>query len=187
MIIFLLVLIIDQQGTITTANIGVEAEVKQLENILEDLKDRWFLVDLGYRSKKIHKRFWEEKQIAINLEVQAPLPLSGDRDLLFQAFANLLDNAIKYTPEDGAILIRSSGRHGELCVEVADTGVGIAREDRDKVFRRFYRVESSRSIQPGNGLGLSLVQAVVNLHRGNIALADNAPGLKVAVRLPGSV
>jgi signal transduction histidine kinase len=132
-----------------------------------------------------------DKQIVITSEVQAPLPLSGDRDLLFQAFANLLDNAIKYTPEGGTISIRSSGRHGELCVEVSDSGVGVDAADRDKVFRRFYRVESSRSMQPGNGLGLSLVQAVVNLHRGNIALDDAAPGrvgktpgLKVSVRLP---
>lgn len=125
-----------------------------------------------------------DKQIDIALEVQAPLPLSGDRDLLFQAFANLLDNAIKYTPAGGAIAIHSSGRHGEACVEVGDSGVGIRAADRDKVFRRFYRVESSRSMQPGNGLGLSLVQAVVNLHRGTIALADNNPGLKVTVRLP---
>lgn len=64
---FLLVLIIDQQGTITTANIGVEAEVKQLENILEDLKDKWFLADLGYRSKEMHERFWIDKQIKIKL------------------------------------------------------------------------------------------------------------------------
>ena len=64
---FLLVLIIDQQGAITTANIGVKAEVKQLEDILEDLKDRWFLADLGYRGKDMHKRVWEDKQIAIKL------------------------------------------------------------------------------------------------------------------------
>lgn len=64
---FLLVLVIDQQGTITTANIGVEAEVKQLENIIEDLKDKWFLADLGYRSKAMHEKYWEEKQIAIKL------------------------------------------------------------------------------------------------------------------------
>lgn len=64
---FLLVLMIDQQGCITTANIGIEAEVKQLENILEDLKDRWVLADLGYRGKDIHKKFWDDKQIAIKL------------------------------------------------------------------------------------------------------------------------
>lgn len=128
-----------------------------------------------------------EKQIEIIAEVQASLPLLGDRDLLFQAFANLLDNAIKYTPEAGTISIRSSNGQHEVCVEITDTGAGIASVDREKVFRRFYRVESSRSIQPGNGLGLSLVQAVVNLHRGSIVLDDNAPGLKVMVRLPSNI
>ncbi len=125
-----------------------------------------------------------EKHIDISTEIQTPLPLAGDRDLLFQAFANLLDNAIKYTPEGGAIRLLCSGEAGELRVEVADSGLGIASADRERVFRRFYRVEASRSLQPGNGLGLSLVQAVVNLHRGTIVLTDNAPGLVVTVRLP---
>jgi hypothetical protein len=64
---FLLVLAIDQKGTITAASLDVKAEVKQLENILEDLQDRWVLADLGYRGKDMHKRMWEEKQIAIKL------------------------------------------------------------------------------------------------------------------------
>jgi signal transduction histidine kinase len=127
-----------------------------------------------------------EKDIEISADLRAPLPLSGDRDLLFQAFANLLDNAIKYTPENGAIRVRAGATNTELWVEVADSGWGIPLADRDKVFRRFYRVEASRSQQPGNGLGLSLVQAVVNLHAGSIALTENHPGLKVAVRLPAA-
>lgn len=128
-----------------------------------------------------------EKHIDINIKLAASLPLSGDRDLLFQAFANLLDNAIKYTPEAGHIWLRAEVSNAEVWVEVADSGSGIPAADREKVFRRFYRVESSRGQQPGNGLGLSLVQAVVNLHAGSIALADNHPGLKVMVRLPATV
>ncbi len=127
-----------------------------------------------------------DKQIAIAASVAATLPLSGDRDLLFQAFANLLDNAIKYTPEGGHIRLRADGDNAGIWAEIADTGAGIPATEREKVFRRFYRVESSRSQQPGNGLGLSLVQAVVNLHGGSIALADNRPGLKVTVRLPAA-
>lgn len=125
-----------------------------------------------------------EKRITVAAEL-GPLPgLSGDRDLLFQAFANLLDNAIKYTPAGGSIRIDSEARDGGVQVRVADTGIGIPSDDLDKVFRRFYRVEASRSEQAGNGLGLSLVQAVVNLHRGSIALANRAPGLTVSVQLP---
>lgn len=125
-----------------------------------------------------------EKQIEIAVNLADELPVTGDRDLLFQAFANLLDNAIKYTPEEGRIDVRAHVDNSNICVEVADSGWGIPPADRDKVFRRFYRVESSRSQQPGNGLGLSLVQAVVNLHSGSISLADNNPGLKVIVQLP---
>ncbi len=128
-----------------------------------------------------------DKRIEIKAKLPASLPLSGDRDLLFQAFANVLDNAIKYTPEEGDIWIRAELSNTEIWVEVADSGGGIPAADREKVFRRFYRVESSRGQQPGNGLGLSLVQAVVNLHAGGIALADNHPGLKVTVRLPAIV
>ena len=132
-----------------------------------------------------------DKHIEISADVAKALPLSGDRDLLFQAFANLLDNAIKYTPEGGTISVRAGINNLEIEVEVADSGWGIPAADRDKVFRRFYRVESSRSQQPGNGLGLSLVQAVVNLHAGSIVLGDSAPaanhrGLKVSVQLPAA-
>jgi signal transduction histidine kinase len=127
-----------------------------------------------------------DKQIGIDVELPAPLPLSGDRDLLFQAFANVLDNAIKYTPEGGSIRVRAAVEDACACVDISDSGMGIPAADCGTVFRRLYRVEASRGEQPGNGLGLSLVQAVVNLHRGNIALADNRPGLQFRVRLPGA-
>jgi len=125
-----------------------------------------------------------DKNITIATQLLSPMPLSGDRDLLFQAFANVLDNAIKYTPEGGSIQVRACAEQELWRVDVADTGVGIAPGDRGKVFRRFFRVEASRGRQPGNGLGLSLVHAVVNLHHGTIELADNQPGLRFSVRLP---
>lgn len=107
----------------------------------------------------------------------------GDRDLLFQALANLVDNAIKYTPPGGTIEIGLETLPGEgACVEVADNGPGIPAELREQVFRRFFRADHSRST-PGSGLGLSLVQAVIQLHRGAIELADNQPGLRVILRL----
>ena len=126
-----------------------------------------------------------EKQQALVASIPGMLPVVGDRDLLFQAFANLLDNAIKYTPAEGSIRLRSwRGEDGRSVVELADTGEGIPEADREKVFRRFYRVEASRGTQPGNGLGLSLVKAVVSLHRAQIELADSAPGLVVRITLP---
>jgi signal transduction histidine kinase len=125
-----------------------------------------------------------EKNIDVTAQMEQPLPVSGDRDLLFQAFANLLDNAIKYTPVQGAIQLSAAVNGRQLRVEIADSGMGVPASELDKIFRRFYRVEASRSLQPGNGLGLSLVQAVINLHAGSIAAGDNQPGLTVTVRLP---
>ncbi len=126
-----------------------------------------------------------EKQQSLVAQIPGTLQVVGDRDLLFQAFANLLDNAIKYTPREGSIRLRSWRREdGGAVVELTDTGEGIPQADREKVFRRFYRVEASRGTQPGNGLGLSLVKAVVSLHRAQIDLDDGAPGLVVRISLP---
>lgn len=130
-----------------------------------------------------------DRNIALHSDLAAAPPtieLRGDRDLLFQAFANLLDNAIKFTPAGGRVDLRLEMEEGdpELEVSVCDSGSGIPEQERARVFRRFYRVESSRSGRPGNGLGLSLVQAVINLHGGGITLADNRPGLRVEVHLP---
>lgn len=112
------------------------------------------------------------------------LEFDGDRDLIFQMVANLLDNAVKYTPPGGQISVTvKEAVDGGLLISVSDTGPGIPEADRENVFQRFFRLESSRSEQPGNGLGLSLVQAVVNLHRGTISLLDNQPGLRVEIQL----
>jgi signal transduction histidine kinase len=127
-----------------------------------------------------------DKEITLAIDASRHCLLQGDRDLLFQAFANLLDNAIKYTPAGGRIDIATRAADTSVEAVVADSGPGVAEAEREKVFRRFYRVEASRSEQPGNGLGLSLVRAVVNLHHGAITLDDNRPGLRVSVRLPVS-
>jgi len=125
---------------------------------------------------ELYEPLADEKSQHIDLELAAASTVRGDRDLLFQAFANLLDNAIKYTPENGRIRVELSGGQ----VAVADNGPGIPEAARDKVFQRFYRLESCRST-PGNGLGLSLVAAVANLHNARIRLENNAPGLRVVL------
>ena len=109
--------------------------------------------------------------------------MDGDRDLLFQALINLLDNAIKYTPAGGAVSIELKRAADSVEIAVGDSGSGIAEAERDKVGQRFYRLESSRST-PGSGLGLSLVNAVARLHRATLLLEDNAPGLRATLRLP---
>jgi signal transduction histidine kinase len=124
-----------------------------------------------------------ERGQTITLSV-GPVPaVQGDRDLLFQAVANLVDNAIKYTPDGGRIVLGLEAAAGAVTLSVADTGPGIPPDQRERVFDRFHRLEASRST-PGSGLGLSLVRAVARLHGATIGLTDNSPGLRVALRLP---
>jgi signal transduction histidine kinase len=131
----------------------------------------------------------EEKGIALDMGSVEPVRLRASRELLGQALANLIDNAIKYAPQcEGdsrpiAITVSSLREGGDLVVRVADNGAGIPLMDRERVLHRFVRLEQSRS-QPGSGLGLSLAAAVARLHHGTIELADGNPGLVVALRLP---
>jgi signal transduction histidine kinase len=126
------------------------------------------------------------------LEVTLPpaLPLVGDRDLLGQAVANLLDNALKFTPEGGTVAVSARAEPGLLEIAVADDGPGMPEADRDRAGERFFRADAARST-PGSGLGLSLVRAVAALHGGQVLLGethpgDAQPGLKVTLRLPAA-
>jgi signal transduction histidine kinase len=110
-------------------------------------------------------------------------PINGDRDLLVQMLANLVENAIRHCPPGANIALdgRLVGDHVEFTV--TDNGPGLPADERDKVFSRLYRVEKSRST-PGSGLGLSLVKAIADLHGATVSLCDNAPGLVVTVVFP---
>ena len=108
-------------------------------------------------------------------------PVDGDADLIFQSLANLLDNAMKYTPEGGAVTLHVTSDDDTVTVVVADSGPGVPPEEREAVLRRFYRREPARSA-PGSGLGLSLVAAVAELHEATLTLEDNTPGLVVRLR-----
>lgn len=121
-----------------------------------------------------------EKGQKLDVEATEPTPAYGDRDLLFQALANLVDNAIKYTPQGSTITLAATATATGAEVRVVDTGPGIPSELREKVFQRFYRCDASRTT-PGSGLGLSLVRAVAEMHHARIELADNAPGLRVTI------
>ncbi|MCG8613960.1 MAG: ATP-binding protein [Pseudomonadales bacterium] len=124
----------------------------------------------------------EEKEQRLELSVAPDVQVNGDRDLLFQAISNLIDNAIKYTPAHGTIKVEVETVGVQVIIRVLDSGIGIPESEREKVFQRFYRVAKSRS-EPGNGLGLSLVSAIVSLHEGRIALSDADPGLCVELTL----
>ena len=104
--------------------------------------------------------------------------IDGDTELLTQMFANLIENAIRHCPPGSLITITLGRTTNNAMITTADSGPGIPESERDKVFRRFYRLEKDRST-PGSGLGLSLVAAIADLHGAEIALKDGEPGLIV--------
>jgi len=143
--------------------------------------ERVDLSELGRDLADLYGPLAEEKGLAFTSSCPPGLALQGDRHLLAQALANLLDNAIKYTPAGGRITL--AGRAGPV-ITVADTGPGIPSAERDRVLERFVRLDKDRST-PGNGLGLSLVSAVAKLHGAKLVLEDNNPGLRVSLVLSG--
>lgn len=129
----------------------------------------------------LYKPVAEGKGQALKLEDSRAVKFTGSRDLLAQAMGNLMENAIKYTPEGGKIRIQVSRTGDTTAVIVSDTGPGIPESERDHVLQRFVRLEGARNT-PGNGLGLSLVKAVTELHGGKLVLDDASPGLRVIMR-----
>jgi signal transduction histidine kinase len=134
---------------------------------------------------------FEDKNLAFATEITDHLTLMADRALLQQALTNLLDNAIKYTPEGGGVTLRARRtRAGAVELSVTDTGPGIPEADRARALDRFVRLDSARTA-PGAGIGLSLAVAVAELHGGRLELSDGAggpqaPGLRAALILPGA-
>jgi signal transduction histidine kinase len=109
--------------------------------------------------------------------------VEGNRSLVSQALANLIDNAIKYTPAGGHIWVSAAETPAGIEMTVADNGPGIPEADRARVLERFVRLEKSRN-SPGTGLGLSLVAAVARMHEARLTLGDNNPGLKTTISFP---
>lgn len=142
-------------------------------------------IDLGRVAGEVTELYEpaaEQNAVALRLAAPRPVVVIGDRDLLFDAIANLVDNAIKHGGKGPVEVAARAGRDAAV-LSVADNGPGIPAAERRHVLRRFYRLERSRS-SPGNGLGLSLVAAVANLHGAAIEMADNAPGLKIELHFP---
>lgn len=143
-------------------------------------------VDLGEILEKVvglYEPVMDDTGHPFEAHVARDLYLSGDPQLLIRLFGNLLDNAIRHTPAGGHISLTAERRGSGATVSVADEGPGIPKEDHDKVFRRFYRREQSRTT-PGSGLGLSLVRAIAELHGAEVSLDDNVPGLVAVVQFP---
>jgi signal transduction histidine kinase len=143
-------------------------------------------VDLSNIAREVVELFdaaAEEKGGELSVVADQPVLVTGDRDLLFDAVANLVDNAIKHGREAGQVTVEVAQDAGGAVISIADDGPGIPANESQQVFKRFYRLERSRRT-PGNGLGLSLVAAVARLHGARIEMADNAPGLKFKLLFP---
>lgn len=133
-------------------------------------------------AEQVYEPLAAARQQTLTVHAEA-LTVSGNRDLLFQSLANLLDNAIKYAPEGGRLRVDLRHENSSIVLAVADDGPGIPADQRDRVFQRLHRLDQSRST-PGEGLGLSLVRAVARLHGGSCDVEDNHPGARLVLRLP---
>lgn len=153
--------------------------------------DRLDLSAIAHEVAELYEPLAEEAGLNLKVHAEVPNMINGSRELLAQALANLIDNAIKYSPEpdksDGLqsneIIVAVERKKGVIELSVADCGPGIAEPDRGRVLDRFVRLETSRT-RPGSGLGLSLAVAIARLHKGSLKLEDNAPGLRVVFSLP---
>jgi len=136
---------------------------------------------------ELYEPLADDKGIHLKVEAPAAAPVHGNRELISQALANLVDNAIKYgagmNGAEAEIVVTARGEGDRILLAVADSGGGIPAADRGRAVERFVRLEQSRS-QPGSGLGLSLASAVARLHGGDLKLEDNHPGLRTVISLP---
>ena len=157
--------------------------------------------EIAHGIGELYEPLADDKGLTLRVEAPDAAPMHGNRELISQALANLVDNAIKYAAPDNAtlapdsrrvngaqpeIVVKAAGEGDRILLTVADTGPGIPEDDRARAVERFVRLEQSRS-QPGSGLGLSLANAVARLHGGELRLEDNAPGLRSVLALPRGV
>jgi signal transduction histidine kinase len=141
------------------------------------------LVEIAHKVVELYDAAAEANGSCLTMTGSGEALAIGDRDLIFDAIANLVDNAIKHSRPGGQVAVASETVNGNPVVSITDDGPGIPAEQHEQVFKRFYRLEQSR-YTPGNGLGLSLVAAVAHLHGARIEMCDNSPGLKVRLWFP---
>jgi signal transduction histidine kinase len=142
------------------------------------------LSEIVHAVDELYQPIAEDRTIALTLDIAAQPVMFGDRDLLIEAVGNLVDNALKFTPEGGSVGIVLGQRQGRPLLVIADSGPGIAEEEREAVFLRFHRSARAQHV-PGVGLGLSLVAAIAKLHDIRITLGEGAPGCRVELDFHG--
>ncbi|MDR6937979.1 signal transduction histidine kinase [Luteibacter sp. 3190] len=181
----------------------LEACVAEIDTVLgrfrallrvSELEDRqrsacFASMDLGAVLQNVHEFYAplaEDRGQSFELTVGKLPPLRGDPQLMFEAFANLVGNAIKFTPNGGAVrLVASTDANGGARVDIADTGPGIPPDEREAVFRRFYRADETRA-KPGCGLGLAIVSAIVRLHGYSMSVGGDERGAVFSVSCPAA-
>ena len=136
------------------------------------------LVEIAGEVVELYDAAAEQDSTSLKLTGDREVLVTGDRDLIFDAIANLVDNALKHGRHGGEVVVACENVEGQRLISITDDGPGIPPCEHEHVFKRFYRLEQSR-YTPGNGLGLSLVAAVARLHGARIELLPSAPGLKV--------
>jgi len=145
---------------------------------------QWYKTRIGDLASELAELYQavaeDEGQLTFISDINCNPTLYCNRHLIGQAVTNLLDNAINYTPRPGTVKLSVAGNDDKFSISVSDNGPGIPEHERTRVFERFVRLENDRN-SPGNGLGLSLVQAVVRLHSASMELSDNNPGLRVSM------
>jgi len=155
-----------------------------------DSMDTFDAAEIARDVGELYEPLADDKGLELKVEAAPPVPVMGNRELVSQALANLVDNAIKYAaPEKQEaagipqIVVAARPQGDRVLLTVADPGPGIPESDRPRAVERFVRLDSSRT-QPGSGLGLSLASAVARLHGGELRLEDNGPGLRATIALP---
>lgn len=139
------------------------------------------LEDVMQHVVELHEPLAEERGVALEMEIAPDAPaVSADPALLFEAVSNLVDNALKFTPRGGQVCLRLTAQSLGPRIEVVDNGPGVPEDQRGAVLQRFYRAERTR-LEPGSGLGLSIVAAIARLHHFTLSLDDAKPGLKVTL------
>lgn len=173
------ILSVDQALSIVTALLRI-SEIRHGRRLAAF--ERFDLAEVLCEVAEAYRPVAEDKGIVLTCSVNFGAMMTGDRQLIVEAVVNLVDNAVKFTHERGHVWVTLEGSPGHPRMMVADDGPGIPAAIRADVFRRFYRAETSRTTA-GNGLGLSLVDAILRLHGFTVVLHDNDPGCRIEVRL----
>lgn len=162
------------QALLLMGNLEANARNYQLERIS--------LSDVSNKLSELYTAVAEEKAHTLQSNIAEDITVFANANLFSQALGNVLDNAIKYTPEGGNICFSVSQTAATAVIVISDNGPGVPASDRETIFTRFTRLDSARQL-PGTGLGMSLVRAILDVHKATIQLHDNRPGLRVEIRL----